>query len=407
MLSTFYKLVFDISCYFTFASFLFAYIFEYETNPATYGIFLIAALLTASSERMKRGENAVKIVSLVLPAMALLWERTWMGRLELLLPWAYYMLLFLKNGYSMYHETFVGRFRLLLWALALPAILYLLDLEKGEPALEQCLPYILVFLTAGVLFMQLLRYQEGAGNKKDFEQHQIKQTLVFFLFAVLVTVGNLLEFLVKGIIQPLALWLFGSVMGVLHYVTSKLTKRSIGEFNDKRDIKEFFEQTPYFQDRPDSARGDLGMMVAQQLEEDPLPDYTLLFILAILVVIVILFVVMVGEAGKKKRAPLVEDEREELEDVAVPEKKLRRRSIHPELVIRYHYRTFKKLVNGKENRLAPSDTTEEIAKKYTEKKAQNAAGAEELTKLYRKARYSKAEVTRQDAARMKVLMKEI
>lgn len=408
MLSTFYKLVFDVSVYFTFVSFLFRYIFQYETNAATFGVFLVSALLMAISERMQKGSRVIGILSLLIPALALSWENSSFGLLELILPWIYYVLLYMKSGYSMYHEEFVGRFRVLLWGLLLPVILYLFDVEKGEPAVAEFLPYLLVFLVCGVLSMQLLRFMEGAGNKKTFEQHQMKQTVVFFIFCALITVGNLLEILVEGIIEPLFMWLVGGLMSVLYFFTSKLTKKSIGEFTDKSDFQEYLEvATPLWNKNNFDYEVPEVWAQVQQAAMEAKPDFTLLFILAIIVVAVILFAVLLGRARKKKKTPLVDDEREELLDVEPPAKKPRRRSIHPDIVIRFHYLTFMKLVDAKKGLVSKSDTTAEIAEKYAMSCPQNTAQAQELTNIYRKARYSETAVTREDAARMKALLKEV
>lgn len=407
MLSTFYKLIFDISCYFSFTSFLFCYLFKIETSSASFGVFVLVALALALGEHVPRGGNIIAVLGLLIPFLSVLWTETTLEALQVDLLWIYLVLVFVRKSYGVYHEEFAAQFKVLLWVLCLPGVLYLFDVEKGKPAIEVCIPFLIVFLISGVLLLQILRYQEGRGNKKIFEKHQIKQLVAFLFFCILITAGNLLSFLVNGIIKPLFLFLMGGLVGILYFLLEKIPKNSIGSFTDKRDIEEFMEQTPMFKDLPTNGWSGYGEIVQQQLEEAPPPDYTSVFVIAIIVVAVILFWVILGTAKKKKLSPIIEDEREELEETESPVKKARKSALHPEQTIRYCYRTFMKLVDSKGQHLLHQDTTADIANKYITVQKENRVPAEELTELYRRARYSGQPVKRQDAAQMRKVLKNM
>lgn len=405
MLSTFYKLMFDISCYFTFASFLFSYMFGMETDSLVFGVFLVAALVISFGEQLPGKGSMVALGGILVPVLAYLRAETTFEMMEVLLPWIYLVIVFIKKSYGIYHEYFIMRFKVLLCGLSLPVILYLFDTAKGEPAVEVCIPYLIVFLVSGVLLLQLLRYQEGRGSKKMFERHQMKQLVAFCAVCVLLTVGNLLELLVNCVIKPLFLWLVSGAVGVFYFFLARLPKSSQGKFTDKSDWNEFLEETPMFKDLPKNGWSQYGEMVEQQLEETSPVDYTVLFMIAIIFIAVLLFVVMSGTVKKKKKAPAIEDEREELLETEPPMVKLRKRSVHPELVVRYYYRTFIKFVDGKKQKISRYDTTADIADKHGKMYPQKAVQVEELTEIYRKARYSGKDVTQQDATRMKNLVK--
>ena len=67
-----------------------------------------------------------------------------------------------------------------------------------------------------------------------------------------------------------------------------------------------------------------------------------------------------------------------------------------------------KKVEAKKHKLEASDTTKEILTKYkmwNNVTPERTAEAEEVTSLYQKTRYSKAEMTQTDAKRMKAVVK--
>ena len=147
--------------------------------------------------------------------------------------------------------------------------------------------------------------------------------------------------------------------------------------------------------------------MAKNQEPEVTPDYTMVFVAAALILAVVLFIVLIGGTKAKVKDALIEDEREELDEVEPPVKKLKKHSIHPDIVVRYYYLKFMELANSEKAKVMRSDTTDEIRKKYLLKKTDRTEETKELTEIYQKVRYTKENVTREDAARMKSLVKRV
>ena len=65
-----------------------------------------------------------------------------------------------------------------------------------------------------------------------------------------------------------------------------------------------------------------------------------------------------------------------------------------------------KKAETREQELLKSDTTEEIKKKYNSRTSAKTEAAEQITDVYRKVRYSGKAVTKEDASKMKSLVKD-
>lgn len=411
MMEKFYKLVYDITCYYVFASFFFYWAFQIHTDTNAYGILLLAILLHVFSERFGKIGSVVNGIAILLPAVWVFREQEALARMQLILPWIYFVYVVIKEQYGLYYDDFKSRFKGMLIALLAPLVLFGLtdDIEIGKTAMTEMVPYLIIFFVSGILLMQNLRFRAGTKSRETFEKHQLKQTVVFFVFCILLTMGRLLEILSELIIFPLLRTILGGIVALLYIIADKMPKRHT-EFNDlKNEFAKYYEQTQYGKEELERAAWaeSWGEYMAKNAEPEATPDYTMAFVVVALVLAVILFIVLVGGTKAKVKDAMIEDEREELDEVEPPVKKLKKHSIHPELVVRYYYLKFMESANSEKAKVMRSDTTEEIRKKFLLKKSDKAAETKELTELYQKVRYTKKNVTREDASKMKSLMKKV
>ena len=268
----------------------------------------------------------------------------------------------------------------------------------------------MIFLVSGIFLLQMLRYQTGSGDKKKLEKYQRRQLVIFLVAAMVLTAGNVVELLYTYVIYPISKLVFGVVGGLVIFTISKLDRpREVAkEFGHNRDFEEYAEQLREAQEKMESIWGPIRERMQAY---DPNPkemDYTPVFIGIAVVAAIVIFAVMLGGKRIKRKQAAIEDAREDFYDEVPVEEVIKKRSVRPEIVIRYYYREFMKKSETKKHKLEISDTTNEILAKYqawNDATQEQTAEAEEATVLYQKTRYSKAKVTRTDANRMKALVK--
>ena len=404
-MTTFYKLIFDISYFYAMAAYFIYFDSAHVVNPLNYSVLLCAILLAAVAEKWERGRAGLKALAVLLPVVVLFWEPTIYGLVVHILPWAYFVIVTLRRGYYIQYGSFRTTFKYMFLPFIFPIAFFYFDVHRGFDSLTAAIPYLVDFLAAGVLLLQNLRHEEGTSDKKKFERHQIKQTIIFFVVCLAITLGRLAEiignFVYLWIIRPIAAVLMRIFWEIVKFIVNLLPERKSFRFDE-----EFLEHVDKYQKEN---VGYFGMKVQEEMMKQDWSeksDYTMLLATIGIVAAVIGFAILLGRKGKQRVAPVVDDEREELLEVDPPATKLKKRSLQPEMVVRFHYRVFMRKVDTKTKNVLRSDTTAEIAEKYGAPEAK-AAAVEELTEIYRKTRYGKGLVTRRDANRAKMLMKEI
>lgn len=405
-MTTFYKLSFDISYFYALAVYFIHFHSGYEVNPLNYDVLLFAVLLATVADKWERGRTALLAVALALPAVVLSWENTMYGLVVHILPWAYFMIITVRRGYFIQYGSFRTTFKGMFIPFIFPAAFFYFNVIKGFEALTESVPYLVVFLASGVLLLQNLRHEEGSGDKKKFEKYQIKQTLVFFVVCLAVTIGRLAE-LIGNFVY---LWIIRPIAAVIIRIFWEIVKFFVNLVPERKEIhldEKFIEHQKKLEEEFYSPFAEKVQEEIMKQDWSEKSDYTTLLIVTGIVAAIVGFAILMSHKGKKRSAPLLEDEREELLEVEPPATKLRKRSLQPEIVVRFHYRAFMRKVDNKTRNVLRSDTTAEIAKKYDAPSEGKADAVEELTGIYRRTRYSKHLVTRQEASRVKILMKEI
>lgn len=409
MIEFIYKVVFDISCYFSCASFLLNYGFGYETNPMSFMILILSALACGFVEYHKTAKWG-RFIVVFIPTMAFLWETTLLGSIEFVLPWAYLIWHSFSEYYHIGYNRFKKMFRrtLLLYIIPLAILIAFADNVTGVLALGASVPYLICYLSMGVMLLQLLRHQSGTTDKKIFEKYQIKQAITFFVCSFLLTVCRLAEiignFIYNFLIKPFAAAIFG-IMSYTSYVVD-----SMNDTKGQNKIQNFGE---YVQSQKFDASSESfiqEMEAYQKANKEPVEhvpmEVTVILLVFCVGVVILLFFVLKGNQKKKVRELIIEDEREEITQIATPEKKLKKHFVSPKIQVRYYYRIFMKKAQTEEYKIRKSDTTEDISNKYKRHNAGKSVDEQTIKLIYRRARYSEDEITKEDVATMKKLVKK-
>ncbi len=411
MIGVFYRVTFDISCFYALSVYFLSYILGFKPNPLTFGCFLTAALVLAVSEKARRNSRTVAFASLAFPAVALVVETTDVGRILVFLPWIYLVILVLRGSYVAGYYQFMDHFKVFLRIWALPIVLLLLSLDRGVPALTAAIPYLLVFLSSGVMMLQALRYRSATESRKQFELFQIGQTILFFIASFTLTAAGILDKLFYGVIQPVWNMVSSLAVGVFRELMAVLNK-TVPDINidlsfDKEGYEEALNEAKEEAAEKFVEGVPFGGAAGQAKENVKEVDYTGLFVALVIIAGIIILAVLLSNRGIRARKASLAVESEELsEEDGGKEERPKKHSPNPVVVIRYYYCAFMKKAATRERELADSDTTKEIAGKYSQKLSAKPDKAEEITEIYRKARYSGEKMTQEEAAKMKKLVKE-
>lgn len=409
MMGIFYKVVFDISVYYAFASFFFCYAIGYETNPLSYGVFLVAALVLAISGRMQYNGKLFAVISAVIPAAALALETTMVGRAEVLLLWVYFIFMVKQETYLIYYYHFMEKFKGFVIALILPVVFFCFNVEAGVAAANVAIPYLLIFLAAGVMTLQAARHRATADSRKQFEKFQIFQTLLFFAVCALLTVTNLLQTLMNRVIVPAAnkvVLFFTNTLFSLIAGIFKMTPQV--NIDWEKEMEGFYDEMSQEEPAEKFVEGNAWQeMISEMTGETEEADLTEVFIYVGIIIGVIVLIALVGKASKHSRVVALDVEREDLPEEEEPKKKAKRTFFDPEKVVRQQYCEFMKKAETSEHALVKSDTTKQIMDKYNTRTTAKPEEAGKVTEVYRAVRYGEIPASKADAATMKKLVKKL
>jgi len=409
MMGIFYKTVFDISVFYAYAAFFFCYAIGYETNPLSYGVFLIAALVLAISGRMQYNGKICAIIAAVIPAVTLLIENTMVGRAEVILLWAYFVFMIKQETYVIYYYHFMEKFKGFVIALILPVIFFCFNVEAGTAAANIAIPYLLIFLAAGVMTLQAARYRATGDSEKQFEKFQILQTLLFFAVSILVTVTNLLQTLMLRLIVPAANkvvlfftnTVFSFIAGIL-----KVTPQV--QIDWGKEMEGFYEEMSQEEPAEKFVEGNAWQeMISEMTGDVEEADMTEVFICVGIIIGVIILIALIGKSAKHSRVVALDVEREDLPEEEEPKKKKKHFFFDPEKEVRQQYCEFMKKAENGEHPLEKSDTTAQIMEKYNTRTTAKPEEAEQITEVYRSIRYGESTATKSDATTIKKLVKKL
>ena len=407
-----YRFVFDISCYYAIASFFLNYINGYEVNTLSFFLLIVVAFLNGFFDGKEKGVIG-KIGRFVLPLTAFLWENVWIGRMVFLLPWTYLVIRTFTENYHMGYIGFKTLFRrmLLLYFIPIAILVSFADTLVGIRSLGVTVPYLIIFVSMGIMLLQLLRHQSGTADKKIFEKYQMKQTGVFFLSSFLLTVGGVArmvgDFLYDYMVKPFMMTVLG-VVNYTSYVIESLT-------SDQTTQNKMQSYTHYVQSQDyDTTLEYMEEGILNDVPKNPKPpadyvpmDVTIFAVLFGIAILVILFFILKGEKKEKAKQGVLEDEREEILDIQKPEVKVKKHFSSSKGLVRYYYKEFMKKAESEEVLIQKADTTKDISRKYQQKHtSSNEADVAWINEVYRKARYGHEEISKEDARNMKKIVRK-
>ncbi len=412
MIAYFYKTTFDISLFFALSSFFIRFFRDYDKEGSLYAfaLLLAAGLLFALAERFARVGGALRLLALCLPGIAFLWQRDAVEIMQFVLPWVYIAAGVLFRRYDVYYKNFKDLFRSVLFVFLFPFLMLFYDAGRGIPALREAAPYAVVFFTSGVMLLQVLRWRGRTEDSRLFGRHQLWQMFAFFVLCTAVTAGRIFDFakniLWEKMLWPAILFLIGSVWSIAQW----LWVRKPPELRNPGSLP----QAESFDGPMPTAGAEVFEEVVQEVEQaaGPPVDFAPLFAAAGVAAAVFLFFFLRGNVRQKRKAAVVFEEREELEEKQSGRPvRLKKHSSDPAVEVRYQYRRFMRKTDAGKGRLKNSDTTEKIREKYictcTGKTESTEKRTEEINEIYRQTRYGSGKTGRREAGRMRELMKSI
>lgn len=403
MIEVFYKLAFDISYYFMFVSFFLDFVLDYRMDRWMYVVLLCTGFVAAQG---LGGRRLGKVISvLALAGSFILWymvgDKNVYAVFDFLLPWVYMSVVILAERYAVYYVTFRKTWKVALWLCIIPFVVAIAGYEKGFPAMRLSAGYAIAFLVSGILTLQSLRFQ--SDNRKGFERHQVKQTICFLILCFILTVARIFEGFYEFVIRPIGKFLAYLLAQVMHMITALMGQQ---EFDIKIDASGEFKSYAEEALERMAVPSDLGDMIAEMTQEAPPPDMTPIIIAGVLIVALIILIVLLGH-GKRDFRPSIDDqEREDIPDED-EEEKAKPFFMTPEMTIRKQYCYFMDKTESDKVPVTEWDTTQSIRQKFVVRKPKAAPQSDEITEIYRKARYGHAEMTKEEAGRMKRLVKEV
>lgn len=417
MLEFAYKYIFDISCYYAIVSFFLDYTIVHEVNPLTFMLLITTAFLNGFLEGKEKNPIG-KIARLMIPLIALLWETESIGRAIAFVPWVY---IAIRSFTEQYHTGYV-RFKsmfgktLALYFVPILILTGFADNIVGIRAIGATVPYFIIYISMGIMLLQLLRHQSGTADKKTFEKYQIKQSVGFFIFSFMITVGGLAKiigaFIYKYIVTPVVMTFLGS-MSYTAYLVEEVTNDT--KTQNKIQSYKYYVQSQSYDTTRENVEEILQMgenATSKPIDFVPMDVTMLAITFGIVIVVVLLFVLNKENQKNKIKQGVLEDEREEILDIEAPNTRAKKNSYSPKLQVRYYYKSFMKKAESEEQRIHRADTTDSIEEKYISKNndvVRNTSAMNELDevkKIYRTARYSNYEISKEDATKIKKLVRK-
>ena len=389
MMAEFYKVVFDLSVYYTVSGYYLA-LFT-EKTPSGWGILLlcITAGLCCYRSNAEKSQGAMDIAMLMIPGFAVVAQPGLWPVLHLLPAWFYVGYLFAKKRYFTDRESFRQEFLFALRLLLVipPSFLF----GGGAKAAFVCIvPYLTLMLASGVCLLRMLREHTRSGVR------QMGYVAAFLAVCLILAVGhvpqalsgglyflyhNAIVFLMQAIVIAFGVLLLG-VLQCFSWILALLKGEPGNAQINMEALSPFLESEEAY---------------SPFAEGNPVAVWVGSVILAAVVlwVIVVVFRRLLGNSAKRDREPIYEERKKVLE----PRGKKRRlpyiRPRDPRLAVRFYYAKFMQECLRRGIRVLPGQTSEEVV--HTAAAQFPMEEVRKLTRLYGPARYSTTSITSQEA----------
>ena len=387
----FCKLLTEISLYFTFAQFVGAI-------AGVSGSLLRSALLLTLTGTVGRaidrsGRPWLRWLALALLIPTFYLTKSWLDVLLLLIPTAYVIAMLLRHlgdaSYYEYQHQYITGVKL----QCVAGVLLLMSWQHPVVA-DRVLPYVFCYLVGGVLALRLLRHCDDMIGSRRLWLNNMVSVLALCAAGLLLTseaAGRLalgaLKLFFEGIIYPilsLFTWLMSLVMYALWSVVSKI---DFGENGEGMEALTNFAR-------------ENSEMLQQQGEINTVPTDVLIGALLVAIFAALAFMmVRFLKKSTEQRQNAIHEVRSRIDGV-VSNPKVGLLDRGPRARVRAIYRKFISLCIGAGARIQRTDTTEDI-ERIAQAVLLSPPRTKDLQQIYRKARYSAAEITEADVSEAK------
>lgn len=380
----FYKLIFDVSLYYLLSGYFTRLLFN--KSPSVFGFALL--VLTVLFDTLLRSKNETgkkaNYFILILPIIILLEKPTICAIIQMIPAWMFVCYSIISDRITCNYDEFRSEFSFGLKLLLLLIFGFLFQ-DNLSLALTQTIPYLILMLALGVCLLRLLR------ERKPDSLRQGLYMIVFMIFCVGLTVGNVPQLLLKGfgyvyrsVLAPLLFGLailFAAVFYISYLILKWLVSRAQG---NKEDLNIQLE----------SAAETLG--IDEQIQAYDLNFQWLkillliLFICAVALFVFLIFRRFLGQKNEKKDAVPYSDKKEKLISSTGKAKNVGIiRPREPRLLVRYYYARFLLESLKRDIRIPRGKTVDELSlllSRHFDKESVN-----NLSEVYTVARYSNLE----------------
>ncbi len=391
------KILCDLSVYFIYAQL----ICEWLGTPVDARGALVLLALAGGLSCFLRGRGRVRFAPLVLVPVCLFLMPGWVGALVLLAPAAYLAVTAARRLYRIEHGETSDGFRrgcvLLLPLLVLPLF------GIGELVARVALPMAVVYLSCSVLLLRMLRHEPATLSQPRFIILN-SSVLVLALAAaaavsspaVLSAVGSGASWLYQHLVMP-PLMLLGYVAAGFMWVAMHVIQWFSGGSvqNSENEMPQLdIQENPLFEE--------------VELAETPeflQALFTTLFIVVCALAAWWFFRRLLGYRAREADEPAVAEVRGQAAASPRGERPPRLRPRDPRGAVRWDYRRFLVLcrrIGIVMPRSATSETAAELGRQSFP-----AEPIDELSEVYRVARYSEHEITREMAEKTQNAVREI
>ena len=396
-----YKLIFDLSLYYTLSGFFTMLAFREKPAPLGFLLLAAAALADAGLRSGKRLRGRIVFLPLLLPLLILptrpgLWQL-----LQLLPGWIYlgWSVITGRTDTDYYEFQSHFGFGLKLLLLLLTGALFG---EKLPGALGAALPYLILMLADGVCLLRMLREQQRQG---------LRQAIYIGVFLVLcagLTLGrapqmllNLVGLIYRNVLAPL-LFCAAIAGAVLFYVIFLILKFLLS-------LRKGEPTAPELQ-----IEGIAEQLGLEDAYRSYLADLSWLKIVGILLaaalavfVLVLIFRRLMGSRRMANTAPDGSEQSERMIQTVGRKRSVGRiRPRDPRLAVRFYYAKYLAECRSRGLQFPDGMTAAELSEHS--RQAFPGADPEQLAQVYAPARYSSREtVTRADAETAAALWRKL
>lgn len=382
----FWKLLTEISLYFSFAQFIGA--IAGASDNLIRSALLLAAMGTVGRAIDRKGHPRLRWLALALLIPVFLLTEKWLDAALLLIPSLYVVLMLQRHlgdtsYYEYQHQYMTG--------VKLMCVIGVLLLAWQHPVVaDYVLPYVFCYLVGGVLALRLLRHSDDMVGSKRLWINNMLSVLVLCVAGLLLTSDvagkaalGVLKFIFNKIFYPiiaLFTWVMSLIMYALWTIVSKI---------DFGENSEGLQELTNFAEEASETFGEQANV--NNIPTEVIMGAFLVCVFAALAYMMFRFL----KKSTEQKQNAIHEVRSRITDVAAnPRESLFDRG--PRARVRATYRKFISLCIGAGGKIHRTDTTEDI-ERIAQAALLTPPRTKELQQIYRRARYSAEEITDADA----------